>query len=85
MFDAERKITGPDPVWRLGLPVTNIEAALKWEQNHVERVHLFKSASYWPFNVQENRIDDIHPHSMHEWVGVPSHIDGAFCDSYGEA
>ncbi|XP_047426141.1 stromelysin-3-like [Mugil cephalus] len=85
VFDAERKITGPDPVWRLGLPVTDIQAALKWAQNHHERVYLFKSGSYWPFNVQENRIDDIHPHSMHEWAGVPSHIDGAFWDSYGYA
>ncbi|XP_071322588.1 stromelysin-3-like [Trachinotus anak] len=81
VFDAERKITGPDSVQRLGLPVTDIQAALKWE----EKVYLFKSTSYWNFNPQENRVDDVHPHSMHEWGGVPSHIDAAFQDTYGYA
>ncbi|XP_023253603.1 stromelysin-3-like [Seriola lalandi dorsalis] len=81
VFDAERKITGPDSVQRLGLPVTDIQAALKWE----EKVYLFKSTSYWNFNPKENRVDDVHPHSMHEWGGLPSRIDAAFQDIYGYA
>uniref|UniRef100_A0A3Q0QWV1 Matrix metallopeptidase 11 n=1 Tax=Amphilophus citrinellus TaxID=61819 RepID=A0A3Q0QWV1_AMPCI len=85
VFDAERKITGPDSVRRLGLPVSDIQAALKWEEDHTEKVYLFKSGYYWPFNVQENRIEDIHPRSTHEWTGMPSHIDGAFLDRYGYA
>ncbi|KAM4528054.1 stromelysin-3-like isoform 1-T1 [Odontesthes bonariensis] len=85
VFDAERKITGPESVQLLGLPVTDIEAALKWEKDHTEKVYLFKSYSYWSFNVQENRVDDVHPHSLHDWVGVPSHIDAAFWDRYGYA
>ncbi|KAM9307127.1 stromelysin-3-like [Pholidichthys leucotaenia] len=85
VFDAEKKITGPDPVQRLGLPVANIQAALKWEEGRVENVYLIKSSSYWPFNVQANRVNDIHPHSIHEWQGLPSHIDGAFWDRYGYA
>lgn len=84
VFDAERKITGPDSVRQLGLPVTDIQAALKWEEDHVEKVYLFKSASYWLFNPQENRVDDAHPRSMHKWEGVPSDIDAAFRDKYGE-
>lgn len=80
VFDAARKITGPDSVQQLGLPVTDIQAALKWE----EKVFLFKSNSYWKFNPHENRVDNMHPHSMHEWGGVPSHIDAAFQDVYGE-
>ncbi|KAM3600255.1 uncharacterized protein V6R79_020125 [Siganus canaliculatus] len=83
VFDAERKITGPDSVRQLGLPVTDIQAALKWEENHVEKVFLVKSSSYWPFNPQENRVDDFHPRSMHGWDGLPHHIDAAFRDRYG--
>ncbi|XP_069573411.1 stromelysin-3-like [Brachyistius frenatus] len=85
VFDAERKITGPESMWRLGLPVTDIQAALKWEEDHIEKVYFFKSASYWPFDVQENRVDDLHPRSMHHWGGVPRDIDAAFWDSYGYA
>ncbi|XP_040013116.1 stromelysin-3-like [Xiphias gladius] len=85
VFDAERKITGPDSVQRLGLPVTDIQAALKWEEDSVEKVYLFKSTSYWPFNPQENQVDNVHPHSVRKWGGVPSHIDAAFRDIYGYA
>ncbi|KAG8010987.1 Stromelysin-3 [Nibea albiflora] len=85
VFDAERKITGPDSVQKLGLPVTDIQAALKWEEDRVEKVYLFKSTSYWPFSPQENRVDDVYPRSMYEWEGVPSHIDAAFRDRYGYA
>lgn len=84
VFDAERKITGPDSVRQLGLPVTDIQAALKWEEDRMEKVYLLKSASYWPFSPQENRVDDVHHRSMHEWGGVPSYIDAAFRDRYGE-
>ncbi|XP_045923115.1 stromelysin-3-like [Micropterus dolomieu] len=85
VFDAERKITGPDSVRQLGLPVTDIQAALKWGEERREKVYLFKSASYWPFSLLENRVDDVHPRSMHEWGGLPSHIDAAFRDRYGYA
>ncbi|KAM8744116.1 stromelysin-3-like [Acanthopagrus schlegelii] len=85
VFDAERKITGPDSVRQLGLPVSDIQAALKWEDNRIEKVYLFKSYSYWPFSLQENRVEDVHPRGMHEWEGVPSHIDAAFRDRYGYA
>ncbi|XP_056874146.1 stromelysin-3-like [Takifugu flavidus] len=85
VFDAERKITGPDSVWNLGLPVTGIQAALKWHQNGIEKVYLMKSSSYWSLNPQENRVDNIHPQSMWEWEGVPSHIDAAFRDRHGYA
>lgn len=84
VFDAERKITGPDSVRQLGLPVSDIHAALKWEDNRIEKVYLFKSYSYWPFSLQENRVEDVHPRSMHKWEGVPSHIDAAFRDRYGK-
>ncbi|KAK5611261.1 hypothetical protein CRENBAI_019609, partial [Crenichthys baileyi] len=85
VFDAERKISGPDSLERLGLPVTDIQAALRWEEDHTEKVYLFKSSFYWSFNVQENRFEDRHPRSIHEWAGLPSHINAAFLDSYGYA
>lgn len=85
VFDAERKITGPDSVQQLGLPVTDIQAALKWEENHVEKVYLFKSATYWSLDPQQNRVDSVHPFSIHDWEGVPSRIDAAFRDGYGYA
>lgn len=84
VFDAERRITGPESLWQLGLPVTHIQAALKWKEDNTEKVFLFKSSSYWSFNPQKNRIDDAHPHSIHKWKGMPSHIDAAFRDKYGE-
>uniref|UniRef100_G3Q370 Peptidase metallopeptidase domain-containing protein n=1 Tax=Gasterosteus aculeatus aculeatus TaxID=481459 RepID=G3Q370_GASAC len=85
VFDAEKKITGPDSVRQLGLPVTDIQAALKWDEDRVEKVYIFKSASYWPFDSQVNRVVDVHPRSMHQWGGVPGHIDAAFRDIYGYA
>lgn len=85
VFDAERKITGPESVWRLGLPVGNIQAALKWHQNGVETVYLLKSPSYWSMDPRESRVDDVYPHSMWEWEGVPSHMDAAFQDRHGES
>lgn len=84
MYDAERKITGPDSVWKLGLPVTHIQAALRWQEDSTEKVYLLKSPSYWSFNSQENRVDDVHPQSIWDWEGVPNHIDAAFRDRYGE-
>ncbi|XP_068191740.1 stromelysin-3-like [Antennarius striatus] len=85
VFDAERKITGPDSVWRLGLSVTDIQAALKWGDDHIEKVYLLKSASYWLFSPRENRIEDVHPRSMNEWEGIPGDVDAAFRDEYGYA
>ncbi|XP_033845745.1 stromelysin-3-like [Periophthalmus magnuspinnatus] len=83
VFDAERKITGPDSVWRLGLPVSDIQAALKWEVGNVQKVFLFKSLSYWSFSPLENRVDNVLPQTMPEWSGIPKHIDAAFQDRYG--
>uniref|UniRef100_A0A8C6TTM4 Matrix metallopeptidase 11b n=1 Tax=Neogobius melanostomus TaxID=47308 RepID=A0A8C6TTM4_9GOBI len=85
VFDAERRITGPDSVWRLGLPVSDIQAALKWEVDNALKVFLFKSSSYWSFSPLENRVDNIHPQTMPEWSGIPKHIDAAFQDRYGYA
>lgn len=85
VFDAEKKITGPDSVRWLGLPVTNIQAALKWDVGNVQKVYLFKSSTYWAFNPLENRVDNVHPRGIHEWSGMPSHIDAAFQDRYGYA
>lgn len=84
VFDAEKKITGPDSVRRLGLPVTDIQAALKWEENHVQKVYLFKSSNYWAFDPLENRVENIYSHSVHKWHGVPGHVDAAFRDKHGE-
>ncbi|KAF3702446.1 Stromelysin-3 [Channa argus] len=85
VFDAEKKIKGPDSVQQLGLPVTDIQAALKWEEYSIEKIYLFKSTSYWAFNPQENKVDDVRPRSMHEWGGLPRQIDAAFRDIYGYA
>lgn len=84
VFDAERKITGPDSVQQLGFPVRDIQAALKWEEHHKDKVYLFKSSFYWVFNPLENQVVDVHPHSIHDWGGVPSHVDAAFQDIHGE-
>ena len=85
VFDAERQITGPDPVRRLGLPVSDIQAALGWQQDGVEKAYLLKSSSYWSLDPQESRLDDIYPRSTWEWEGVPGHVDAAFRDTHGES
>ncbi|KAG7476764.1 hypothetical protein MATL_G00086320 [Megalops atlanticus] len=83
VFDAGRQITGPAPVQHLGLPVSDVQAALMWGQGKAQKVYVFKSGRYWRFIPEENRVDTVHPRSMHEWRGVPSNIDGAFQDLHG--
>lgn len=85
MFDAERQITGPDSVHRLGLTVTDIQAALMWGEDKTQKIFFFKSGNYWRFNLLENRIDTTHARSMRDWRGIPNDIDAAFQDRYGKA
>lgn len=85
VFDAERRITGPAALWELGLPVTHIEAALKWQElDGSDKVYLLQSSSYWAFNPQTNQVEDAHPHTTATWEGLPIHIDAAFRDQDGE-
>lgn len=84
MFDGERRITGPAALWALGLPVTHIHAALKWQEGGgSDKVYLLKASSYWPFSPQKNQVEDAHPSSTATWEGLPSHIDAAFRDQDG--
>lgn len=83
VFDAERQITGPDSVRRLGLTVNDIQAALMWGEDKAQKIYFFKKGSYWRFNLKENRVDNIHPRSMRDWRGIPSDIDAAFQDRFG--
>ncbi|XP_064164514.1 stromelysin-3 [Anguilla rostrata] len=83
VFDAGRRITGPDPVQRLGLPVSHIQAALLRSEDHAQRVYFFKSGSYWRFSPRERRVDTPHPRHMQDWRGVPASVDGAFQDRQG--
>lgn len=84
VFDGERQITGPDSVYHLGLHVTDIQAALMWGEEKAQKIYFFKDGNYWRFNPEENRVDSPHPRNMHDWRGVPTHIDAAFQDRYGE-
>lgn len=83
VFDAERQITGPDSVQSLGLSVSHIQAALRWGQDNNYNTYLFKSGSYWRFSPKENRVDSIYPRNMQDWRGIPSDVDAAFKDQYG--
>ncbi|KAG7480566.1 hypothetical protein MATL_G00057500 [Megalops atlanticus] len=85
VFDAERQITGPDSLQSLGLPVSDIQAALMWGEDKSQKIYFFKSGSYWRFNPQENRVDTVYPRNMQDWRGIPNDIDGAFQDRYGYA
>ncbi|KAA0719910.1 Stromelysin-3 [Triplophysa tibetana] len=85
VFDAERQITGPDSVHRLGLSVKDIQAALMWGEDKTQKIYFFKSGNYWRFNLLENRIDTTHARSMRDWRGIPNDIDAAFQDRYGFA
>ncbi|KAJ7988124.1 hypothetical protein DPEC_G00320370 [Dallia pectoralis] len=85
VFDAERRITGPDSVHRLGLHVSDIQAALMWGEDNAQKTYLFKSGTYWRFSPLENRVDTAHPRSMQDWRGIPMDIDAAFQDRYGYA
>ncbi|CAB1318926.1 unnamed protein product, partial [Coregonus sp. 'balchen'] len=85
VFDAERRITGPDSVHRLGLQVSDIQAALMWGEDKAQKTYLFKSGTYWRFSPLENRVDTAHPRSMQDWRGIPMDIDAAFQDRYGFA
>lgn len=83
VFDAERQITGPDSVRRLGLTVNDIQAALMWGEDKAQKIYFFKKGSYWRFNLKENRVDSPHPRSMRDWRGIPNDIDAAFQDRFG--
>ncbi|XP_037401691.1 stromelysin-3 [Pygocentrus nattereri] len=85
VFDAERQITGPDSVQRLGLPISHIQAALMWGEDKAQKVYFFKRGSYWRFNPKENRVDYAHSRGMADWRGIPNDIDAAFQDRYGFA
>ncbi|XP_062867879.1 stromelysin-3 [Trichomycterus rosablanca] len=85
VFEAEKQITGPDSVQRLGLPVTDIQAALMWGEDKTQKVYFFKNGNYWRFNPQENRVDSSHARNMVDWRGIPNDIDAAFQDRYGFA
>lgn len=84
MFEAEKQISGPDPVQGLGLPVTDIQAALMWGEDKAQKVFFFKDGNYWRFNPQENRVDSGHARNMVDWRGIPNDIDAAFQDRYGK-
>jgi len=84
VFDAEHRITGPDPLQTLGLPVTDIQAALRLKENYVLNTYFFKSGTYWRLDPQENRVDTSFPRSIQQdWWGVPDEIDAAFQDAHG--
>ncbi|XP_061589208.1 stromelysin-3-like [Cololabis saira] len=83
VFDAGRKITGPDSIQQLGLPVSEIHAAVNWAVDRDETIFLFNPPFYWSFSPNNNRVNDAHPAGMHKWAGLPSRFDGAFRDKYG--
>ncbi|KAG9335358.1 hypothetical protein JZ751_005280 [Albula glossodonta] len=83
VFDAGRRITGPDSLQRLGLHISNVQAALMRNADHAHKVYIFKSGSYWRFSPQDSRVESPHPRSMQDWRGVPANLDGAFQDQQG--
>ncbi|KAF4077141.1 hypothetical protein AMELA_G00204620 [Ameiurus melas] len=85
VYDAEKQISGPDSVQKLGLPVSNIQAALMWGEDKTQKVYFFKGESYWRFNPQDNWVDMSYARTMVDWRGIPNDIDAAFQDRYGYA
>ncbi|MBN3296113.1 MMP11 protein, partial [Amia calva] len=85
VYDGERQITGPDSVRSLGLPVSDIQAALMWGDGKSKKIYFFKDGSYWRFNPSANRVEMVYPRNMMDWRGIPMNIDAAFQDSYGYA
>lgn len=84
VYDAEKQISGPDSVQKLGLPVSNIQAALMWGEDKTQKVYFFKGENYWRFNPQDNWVDMSYARTMVDWRGIPNDIDAAFQDRYGE-
>ncbi|XP_044188648.1 stromelysin-3 isoform X1 [Thunnus albacares] len=84
VFDAEMQIRGPESIRNLGLPVSRIQAALRWGDSNYN-TYFFKSGSYWRFNPRENRVESDYPRSMQDWSGIPYDVDAAFRDIYGYA
>ncbi|XP_053505139.1 stromelysin-3 [Ictalurus furcatus] len=85
VYDAEKQISGPDSVQKLGLPVSNIQAALMWGEDKTQKVYFFKGENYWRFNPQDNWVDMSYARTMVDWRGIPNDIDAAFQDRYGFA
>lgn len=84
VYDAEKQISGPESVQKLGLPVNSIQAALMWGEDKSKKVYFFKGENYWRFNPQENWVDMSYARTMVDWRGIPNDIDAAFQDRYGE-
>ncbi|MGH0151435.1 UNVERIFIED_CONTAM: hypothetical protein FKN15_020159 [Acipenser sinensis] len=85
IYDGERQVSGPNSVQSLGLPISDIQAALMWGPEKNKKIYLFKSGSYWRFNPAVERVDEVYPRSILDWRGIPMDIDAAFQDSYGYA
>jgi len=83
VFDAEMKIRGPESIRNLGLPVSGIQAALRWGHDSTYNTYFFKSGRYWRFSPHENRVESVQPRNMHDWSGIPHDVDAAFRDIYG--
>ncbi|XP_064424117.1 stromelysin-3 [Latimeria chalumnae] len=85
IYYGERQVSGPKPLSDLGLPVSDIQAALMWGSEKSKKIYLFKGDNYWRFNPSTRQVDSIYPRSMVDWRGVPQDIDAAFEDEYGYA
>ncbi|KAJ3604139.1 hypothetical protein NHX12_028880, partial [Muraenolepis orangiensis] len=85
VFDAERRIRGPEPLRGLGLSAPRLQASLRWGQDSNFNTYLFGSGGYWKLSPSESRVDSVYPHSMQDWSGIPDHVDAAFKDIYGYA
>ncbi|TMS03118.1 stromelysin-3 [Larimichthys crocea] len=85
VFDAERKIRGPESIRSLGLSVSGIQAALRWGHDPNYNIYFFKSGNYWRFSPRENRVESVYPRSMQDWSGIPHDVDATFRDIYGYA
>lgn len=85
LFDAERRIRGPEPLRALGLSVSSIQAALRWGHDPNYTTYFFTSGGYWRFSPSENRVESPYPRSTRDWSGVPEDVDAAFRDVYGKS
>lgn len=83
VFDAERKIRGPESIRSLGLSVSGIQAALRWGHDPNYNIYFFKSGNYWRFSPRDNRVESVYPRSMQDWSGIPHDVDATFRDIYG--
>ncbi|KAM9743595.1 LOW QUALITY PROTEIN: stromelysin-3-like [Menidia menidia] len=91
VFDAGRRLRGPEPLGSLGLTGLTgltgpgVQAALRWGKDPDYNTLLFTAGGFWRFSPGEGRVQEPRPQSTKDIKDLPPDLDAAFRDAHGYA